>query len=91
MNWSDGNTYKATVLSMGKRVSHIILLYLLPFRNYIVCVNFMYVGNEKEMRKAERNLLNPGCGDSENFTHKKRREENSENGPASKKARHRRT
>ena len=48
----------------------------------------MHVGNEKEMRKAERNLLNPGCGDSENFTYKKRREENSENGPASKKAGH---
>ena len=47
------------------------------------------VGNEKDVRKAEGNLLKPGCSDSENCTptQKRQREDNSENGPAPKKAR----
>jgi hypothetical protein len=47
---------------------------------------FVYVGNEKEMRKAE---IKPGCSDSENSTptQKRQREDNSENRPALKKAR----
>ena len=49
----------------------------------------VYVGNEKEMRRAESNLLKPVCSDSENCTpkQKRQREDNSENGPAPKKPR----
>ena len=67
-----------------------ILPHIVPLTIQKLCVIFMYVGNEKEMRKAERNLLNPGCGDSENCTptQKRQREDNNfENGPAPKKAR----
>ena len=56
---------------------------------YIQKLYINNVGQEKDMRKAERNLLKPGCSDSENCTptQKRQREDNSENGPAPKKAR----
>ena len=81
VKWSDDNTYKATVLSMGKEVTCILY-------SFNMCM-FLYVGNEKEMRKAESNLLKPGRSDSENCTptQKRQREDNSENGPVPKKAR----